>query len=167
MFNPRRGSILCCLAGLLAAGGFMCALEAQQPAAGAPLPSAPHRDVVKRYCVSCHNGRLKTGGLALDTIVADDVGQNPEVWEKVLRKVRARQMPPIGMPRPDEATYETTISSLEKSLDRVAADHPNPGRTDTLRRLNRTEYQNAVRRSPGAGCRCRLSAAGRRVQLWL
>ena len=145
MFNPRRGSILCCLAGLLAAGGFMCALEAQQPAAGAPLPSAPHRDVVKRYCVSCHNGRLKTGGLALDTIVADDVGQNPEVWEKVLRKVRARQMPPIGMPRPHEATYETTISSLEKSLDRVAADHPNPGRTDTLRRLNRTEYQNAVR----------------------
>src|SRR5436190_20231987 len=145
MFNPRRGSLLCCLAGLLAAGAFMCALEAQQPAAGAPLPSTPHRDVVKRYCVSCHNGRLKTGGLALDTIVADDVGQNPEVWERVLRKVRARQMPPIGMPRPDEATYETTISSLEKSLDRVARDHPNPGRTDTLRRLNRTEYRNAVR----------------------
>src|SRR5438128_8966064 len=53
-------------------------------------------------------------------------------------------MPPIGMPRPDEATYEITISSLEKSLDRAAAQHPNPGRTETLRRLNRTEYQNAI-----------------------
>src|SRR5437762_6925087 len=145
MFNPRRGSILRCLAGLLAAGAFMCALEAQQPAAGAPLPSTPHRDVVKRYCVSCHNDRLKTGGLALDTVVAHDVGQNAEVWEKVLRKVRARQMPPIGMPRPDEAAYEAAISSLETSLDRAAAVNPNPGRTETLRRLNRTEYQNAIR----------------------
>src|SRR5438128_696768 len=54
-------------------------------------------------------------------------------------------MPPIGMPRPDEATYEITISSLEKSLDRAAAVNPNPGRTETLRRLNRTEYQNAIR----------------------
>jgi len=105
----------------------------------------PHRDVVTRYCLSCHNDRVKRGGLALDTVVAHEVGDNPDVWEKVLRKVRARQMPPVGMPRPDESTYEAAIASLETSLDRAAAANPDPGRTATLRRLNRTEYQNAVR----------------------
>jgi hypothetical protein len=145
MLNPRRVTLLCCLAGLLAASGFMFALEAQQQSVGAPVPPAAHREVINRYCVSCHNDRLKRGGLALDTVAAHDVGQNPEVWEKVLRKVRARQMPPVGLPRPDEATYQATISSLEQSLDRAAAAQPNPGRTDTLRRLNRTEYQNAIR----------------------
>lgn len=145
MFNARRVSIFGCLAGLLAAGGFMLPLEAQQPSAGLPLPAAAHRDVINRYCVSCHRDRLKRGGLALDTVAAHEVGQHPDVWEKVLRKVRARQMPPAGMPRPDEATYEAAILSLETSLDRAAAAGPNPGRTATLRRLTRTEYQNAIR----------------------
>src|SRR4029077_8642700 len=67
------------------------------------------------------------------------------VWEKVLRKIRARQMPPIGMPRPDEPTYDAAIASLETSLDGAGAANPDPGRTETLRRLNRTEYQNAIR----------------------
>jgi cytochrome c551/c552 len=133
------------LAGLFAAGGYLFTLEAQQQSSGAPLPSAAHRNVISRYCVSCHNDSLKTGGLALDTVAAREVGQNPEVWEKVVRKVRARQMPPVGMPRPDDATYEAVISYLERSLDRAAAAKPNPGRTDTFRRLNRTEYQNAIR----------------------
>ena len=145
MSNPRKGAVFSCLAGVLAAGGVLLALEAGQPAAGAPSPSAPHLAVINRYCVSCHNDRVKRGGLALDTIAAHEVGQHPEVWEKVLRRVRARQMPPVGMPRPDDATYETTIASLGKALDRAAAAHPNPGRTATLRRLTRTEYQNAVR----------------------
>jgi hypothetical protein len=129
----------------LAAGSFLFGVEAQQPSAGAPVPSAAHRDVINRYCVSCHNGRLKTGGLALDTVVAADVAQNQEAWEKAIRKMRARQMPPVGLPRPDDATYQATIASLERSLDRAAVAHPNPGRTDTLRRLNRTEYRNAIR----------------------
>src|SRR6185295_2616401 len=145
MLNPRRGRISCCLAGLLAAGSFMFAVEAQQPTAVAPSPSDAPRDVVNRYCVSCHNDRRKRGGLALDTVVAHDVAEHPDVWEKVLRKVRARQMPPVGLPRPNDATYEAAIASLEKSLDRAAAAQPNPGRTDTFRRLNRTEYQNAIR----------------------
>jgi mono/diheme cytochrome c family protein len=144
MFTPRRDSIFCCLAGLLAAGAVLPAVT-QQPSAGATPASAAHRDVVNRYCLSCHNDRLKRGGLALDTVAAHDVGQNPDVWEKVLRKVRARQMPPIGLPRPDEATYEAVIASLETWLDRAAAANPNPGRTATLRRLTRTEYQNAIR----------------------
>ena len=71
--------------------------------------------------------------------------ENTEIWEKVVRKIRARQMPPLGSPRPDEATYEAAVSSLEAALDSAAAAEPNPGRTDTVRRLTRTEYQNAIR----------------------
>ena len=145
MLNPRRVSIFSCAAGLLTAGALMCASETQPPSAAAPLPRAAHRNVVSRYCVSCHNDRLKRGGLTLDSAAAHDVGENPEVWEKVLRKVRARQMPPVGLPRPDEATYRATISSLEQALDHAAAARPNPGRPDSLRRLTRTEYRNAIR----------------------
>jgi hypothetical protein len=145
MFNARTVSMSGCLAVFLGAGGFMFALDAQQSSAGLSLPAAPHRDVINRYCLSCHNDRLKRGGLALDTVVTHEVSQNPEVWEKVLRKIRARQMPPIGLSRPDEATYEAVVASLETSLDRAAAAAPNPGRTATLRRLTRTEYQNAIR----------------------
>ena len=145
MVDHRRAWILCCLAGLLATGGFMCTSEARQQSTGISSPSAAHRNVVNRYCVSCHNDSVKSGGLALNTVAAHDVDRDPEVWEKVLRKVRAHQMPPVGMPRPDKATYDAAVLSLETALDRAAAAHPNPGRTDTFRRLNRTEYQNAIR----------------------
>ena len=101
--------------------------------------------VVNKYCVFCHNDKLKTGGLALDTISAHGVEQNPETWEKVLVKLRHRYMPPVGMPRPDEPTYQAAVSSLTTSLADLAEAEPNPGRTDTFRRLNRTEYHNAIR----------------------
>ena len=116
----------------------------QQPAATAA--ASPHQTVVSRYCVTCHNEKLKTGGLVLATVDVDTVSAaNAEVLEKVVRKLQARAMPPRGMPRPDEAVYQSFVSHLETSLDRFAAANPNPGRPDTLRRLNRTEYQNAVR----------------------
>ncbi|MEX2262691.1 MAG: DUF1592 domain-containing protein [Bryobacteraceae bacterium] len=98
-----------------------------------------------QYCVGCHNSKVKTAGLALDTMSAERAGEHPQVWEKVVRKLRARQMPPVGLPRPDERTYDALIASLETSLDRAAAAKPDPGRTDTFRRLSRTEYQNAIR----------------------
>jgi Protein of unknown function (DUF1587). len=104
--------------------------------------SAP---VLNRYCTGCHNEKTKSGGLALDRLKDSDPGQHPEVWEKVVRRLRARSMPPVGLPRPDEGTYKTLLASIETSLDRAAALHPNPGRTDTFRRLNRTEYQNSIR----------------------
>ena len=118
-----------------------------QPQSTAPSPAAaaPQRASLDRYCVGCHNDRAKTGGLALDTLDVEHVGESAEAWEKVVRKLRGRMMPPPGRPRPDEATYESLVSYLETSLDRSAAVHPNPGRTDTFRRLNRTEYQNAIR----------------------
>ncbi|MEP6534573.1 MAG: DUF1592 domain-containing protein [Bryobacteraceae bacterium] len=102
-------------------------------------------DVVSRYCLGCHNTKLKTGGLALDSLQVENAGAHPEEWEKVVRKLRTRSMPPAGLPRPDEASYNQLLASLEGSLDSAAAAKPNPGRSDTFRRLNRTEYRNAIR----------------------
>jgi mono/diheme cytochrome c family protein len=107
--------------------------------------SAPERATINRYCVTCHSNRLKTGDLTLEAVDLDKVGENAATWEKAVRKLRARAMPPAGRPRPDEAAYTALISYLETSLDRAAAANPNPGRSDTFHRLNRTEYQNAVR----------------------
>src|SRR5262245_2018879 len=92
---------------------------AQQRGAVRPGSDAP-RALVDRYCVSCHNERLKRGGLALDAVAAQNVAEHPEIWEKVVRKVRARQMPPVGLPRPDEAAYDAAIRSLETALDGAA-----------------------------------------------
>src|SRR5215510_2658322 len=106
--------------------------------------SSPHA-LIDRYCAGCHNDRVKFGDLVLSTANVENPGVQPEVWEKVVRKLRGRVMPPPGRPRPDEETYNSLVSYLEKNLDRAATSNPNPGRTDTFRRLNRTEYQNAIR----------------------
>jgi cytochrome c5 len=104
------------------------------------------RALVDKYCVTCHNARLKTGGLVLDKDAVDltRVADRAEVWEKVIRKLHGRMMPPQGMPRPDETTIEALAASLETSIDRVAVAKPNPGRSP-LHRLNRSEYAAAVR----------------------
>jgi len=123
--------------------------RAQQPAAGraadGKLADTIVDQITTRYCVDCHNSEEKSGGLALDVISRDDVSQHLEQWEKVARKLRARQMPPAKSPRPDEPTYRAVLAALEASLDKAAAAQPNPGRTETFRRLNRTEYQNTIR----------------------
>jgi hypothetical protein len=106
--------------------------------------SAPSRALLDRYCVGCHNDRLKTGGLSLDTVNPANLGEHAETWEKVVRKLRAGTMPPIGRPRPEQAAVASFIASLETGLDRAAAAKPNPGRAP-LHRLNRTEYANAIR----------------------
>ncbi len=100
---------------------------------------------IRQYCTDCHNRDDKTAGLVLDSIDADGIGKQPQMWEKVARKLRARQMPPAEMPRPGEATYAAILQSLEAALDAAAAAKPNPGRTSTFRRLTRREYQNAIR----------------------
>ena len=112
-----------------------------------PRREAPagHVELVQNYCLSCHDDDHKKGDLALDAVLDAGVGEHPEVWEKVVRKLRARQMPPIGKERPDDATYDAAVAELEGALDRAAAVHPNPGRTASIRRLTRTEYQNAIR----------------------
>jgi mono/diheme cytochrome c family protein len=122
----------------LAAGN---SLRAIQQTAQAP----PERAILDQYCVGCHNDRAKAGGLSLASADFANVGANPKQWEAAVRKLRARAMPPAGARRPDERGYQQLISYLESGLDRWAAAHPDPGRTDTFRRLTRAEYQNAIR----------------------
>jgi hypothetical protein len=100
---------------------------------------------MQQYCVACHNERTKTAGLVIDPAGLSDVGGHAEVWEKVVRKLRTRAMPPAGARRPDEATYDAVASWLEGELDRAAAARPQLGSVPLAHRLSRTEYGNAVR----------------------
>lgn len=129
--------------GLVAAGAALYAVAALgfQPAA----PATPAAELVNKYCVACHNQRLKSGNLTLDTADAARVANSAEAWEKVIVKLRSRAMPPPGMPRPDNATYDRVSDWLETEIDRAALAKVNPGRSATLHRLNRAEYANAVR----------------------
>ena len=112
--------------------------------AQAPRPT-PAAAVIQQYCATCHNERLKTAGLVLDPTEVSRVSAKPEVWEKVVRKLRSFSMPPVSSPRPDKATYDATATFLETELDRAAAAKPNPGTLPLFHRLTRTEYQNTVR----------------------
>jgi mono/diheme cytochrome c family protein len=135
------------LAGLALIVGFCLhtRASAQQTAPGGTSQMASHRRVVDRYCVTCHNQKLKTAGLTLDQTDVASPGTAGEVWEKVVRKLRTSTMPPSNAPQPSTEDRNALLSWLETSLDHSASAKPNPGRTDTLRRLNRTEYQNAIR----------------------
>lgn len=98
------------------------------------------------FCTGCHSADKKKGDLDLESILDADIGKHSEVWELVVRRLTARQMPPPSRRRrPNETEYKETISSLVKQLDALAVRKPNPGRVATFRRLTRTEYQNAVR----------------------
>ncbi|HEY7309567.1 MAG TPA: DUF1592 domain-containing protein [Gemmataceae bacterium] len=135
---------------LFLAGGLVNVHWAQQPSKPLSSPEtrldrATVKKFVTQHCTRCHDGDTKKAGLDLDALSAEDLKGHPETWEKVVRKLGARQMPPAGKPRPDERTYQSFVAALEAGLDRVAAARPDPGRTPTLRRLNRTEYQNAIR----------------------
>ena len=126
-----------------AAGGLVAIGLCLQ--AGATAQSPDHARVIEKNCVSCHNERVKTANLMLDKADVSRPAANPEIWEKVMRKVHTGTMPPPNMPQMSESDRRALLAWLETSLDSAAAAKPNPGRTETLRRLNRTEYKNAVR----------------------
>ena len=111
----------------------------------AVAPAHLAEDLVGRYCMDCHDDSITKGGLSLEGIAAKTPATNPELWEKILRKIDHQQMPPIGEERPSSAEYRQVVTFLKAELDRAATAAPDPGRTDTFRRLNRTEYQNAIR----------------------
>ena len=98
-----------------------------------------------KHCVACHNDRAKTGGLSLQGLSAADAPSHADIWEKVLRKLRSGEMPPLAVRvRPEPAEVKAFADTLESTLDRAAATNPDPGRP-TVHRLNRAEYSNAVR----------------------
>ena len=110
-----------------------------------PLHAKTPAALVEHYCLDCHDADLHKGDLVLSPAAIADPVRDAAKWERVVRQLSHRQMPPIGEPRPDAADYDAIVAALQLPLDRAAAAHPAPGRTDSLRRLNRTEYQNAVR----------------------
>ena len=120
-------------------------LSAQAPTAAAKPPLANPRAFLDTYCVTCHNQKLKTAGLMLDTVDLSKPNAHAEVLERVIAKLRAGSMPPPGMPRADAATYRVVASALENEVDRAWSANPNPGRIGAVHRLNRSEYNNAIR----------------------
>ena len=132
----------------------------QSETVGTPGTISPQRALLDEYCVTCHNGdfvrgtdeprsllvsQLRAVGLALDDVDVDNVSENPEIWERVVRKLRVGAMPPQPRPRPDKETYDGFRRWLEDQLDRVAQGRPDPGRTQAFHRLNQTEYRNVIR----------------------
>ena len=116
----------------------------QREPQAAPADAAWQRVLLDRYCVGCHNERLRTANLMLDTVDVEHPGERADVWEKVVQKLRSGAMPPAGRPQPDKAAHDGFVSWLENALDRAAATRPYAART-TIHRLNRAEYANAVR----------------------
>ena len=147
----RRASMLffcACWVVAVASLGLRAGQPFAQPQAPAPgqAGAAPPSDqaLVKQYCAGCHNARAQTGGLSLDGLDPAAAASHTDVWEKVILKLRGGMMPPVGMPRPAEATLQAFAASLEQRIDARALRAPDPGHKP-IHRLNRTEYGNAVR----------------------
>ena len=128
----------------LAGAGYLQAAS-QEPLSPVTPPAAQYRALLNRYCITCHNEKLRTAELVLSKVDVENVSEGAEVWEKVIRKLRAGAMPPPGMPRPDQPAYDSFATYLATALDQAAKAKPNPGRSAATHRLNRSEYANAIR----------------------
>jgi hypothetical protein len=136
--------LLIAVAALVVTGAWRArTVAAQAP----PLPAAASSSaaVLKQYCATCHNERLKSGGFIIDPAAVTNVAAGADRWEKVVRKLRTQSMPPPGAPRPDAAGYDRVATFLETELDRAEAARPHLGTLPLTHRLSRTEYRNAVR----------------------
>ena len=139
--SMRKTLVVSMAAGVLLSVGGVAAAQSPAPVASA----ADARAVLDEYCVRCHNARLSTAGVSLETVDLAAPGAHAEVLEKAVRKLRAGAMPSVGSPRPAPATYAAFRGWLETALDRAAAARPQPGRAERLHRLNRAEYANVIR----------------------
>ncbi len=143
-FESRIKSSSCRIVSLLAALSVPLTLFPGEVPAASTAGVASQRAMLKQYCFVCHNPKLTSGGISLATLDISDVARNSAILEKVLRKLRAGEMPPAGLPRPDAATVASFTNWIQGELDRAEAAHPDPGRP-VIHRLNRAEYSNAVR----------------------
>ena len=159
----RKGHVALSVAGVALATTASVLVQAaaarEQRSTTPPASPSPQRALIDQYCVGCHseeivNGdagsglmfdRLRQVGVAFDTEDVDNVAENPEVWEQVVRKLRVGAMPPQPRPRPDKETYDGFRRWLETELDRAALTAPDPGRTEAFHRLNQVEYRNVIR----------------------
>src|SRR5262245_25224456 len=138
--------LLAVVAVSIASPSGQVATPSQRPLSAAAVSTSPDqsRALLDKYCVSCHSDRLKTANLSLQGLDLTKVGEHADLWEKVVRKLRAGVMPPPDMPRPSLAEYEGLRDWLETAIDRTASTRATPG-SIVLHRLNRTEYANAIR----------------------
>src|SRR5688572_803351 len=139
-------SIIGAMLFVLVAPKAVRAMPSEQQSAPVPGSESGGRTLVSRYCVVCHNERNKARvfGFVLSDVDPSKAAEHPEVWEKVLKKMRGGLMPPSGSPRPTRADELHFMASLEAQLDRATEGNPDPGRTAAFRRLNRTEYANVI-----------------------
>src|SRR5258708_5190106 len=93
---------------------------------GAHAETTSESAALQKYCAGCHNETLKTGGFVLDVNGLEHPESHFEDWEKVVRKLRGRSMPPVELPRPDDHTYQALLTSIETALDHAAEARPNP-----------------------------------------
>jgi hypothetical protein len=144
---PRRGRAFFLFAGIAFASLISVAApaEGRVPTHSSTAAADVVRPFVDRHCIECHDGDVSKGDLNLEAIRSQDPSVHSGIWERVVQRLRTRQMPPSDKERPEEAAYTRVLTDLERSLDAAAVRDPDPGRTPTLRRLNRTEYQNAIR----------------------
>src|SRR5678815_1693116 len=105
---------------------------------------AQQKALIDQYCVTCHNQRTKTAGLALDTLDLTKLSEHAETWERAIMKLRGHLMPPPNAKQPPPAATQSLISWLETSLDQASASNPNPG-SISLHRLNRAEYAASIK----------------------
>src|SRR5262245_7382864 len=136
----------------VAQAGRGSALQAAGPQEQAPsgaADAAAYRELLDRYCVTCHNEKVARNGvnaeLHLDQADVSNIGHSPEIWEKVIRKLRLGTMPPPGNRRPDRPVVEGFISFLKSELDRASVRNPHVARGEAFHRLNRAEYENVIR----------------------
>ena len=111
----------------------------------APVQADQYQQMVEQYCVVCHNEQLANAGMIIPEVSLESIPHDAEIWERVIRKLQTRAMPPLEMPRPSEAQYQGFVGFLENIIDGAAAAQPNPGRVHAFHRLNRREYRNAIR----------------------
>jgi len=135
---PLTASAGVAVIAVVTGGAYLWNLRATEDAAHAEWT------MLGRYCVDCHNKQDLTADLAFDALAPDNVSEDPELWEEVLRKLRGRMMPPPGGPMPTDDEYAAFVSWVETTLDETASARPNPGHV-ALHRLNRNEYASAVR----------------------
>ena len=142
--RAMRAVGLVAVAGAALVAGVLSARTASAQTQDAAAPELLDA-TLSRYCITCHSDRLRTADLSLEQLDLTQVAARADVWEPVAAKLRTRGMPPIGRPRPAADTYDRLAAWIEAEIDRVALNHPDPGRTEAVHRLNRAEYANSVR----------------------